>query len=258
MPTPDELVEIYDAGYFRDDPERPDREGYADYVGDAPAHRRNARRRLHMLAPYLDAPGRLLDVGCAAGFFVAEARSQGLEAEGIDVSRPMISLGREQVTDGLRAMSFAELELPPATLGAVTMWDYIEHSRDARADLAHAHEILEPNGVVALSTGDVESRWARWSGGRWHLLTPRHHNFFFGRTTVSRMLHEVGFELVRTKHEAAWYSVGHLLYKLESLVPGGIGRAGAHRLRRGRLGELELPVNLFDIVTVVARKRAGA
>lgn len=258
MPSPAELAGIYDAAYFRDEPGRPNREGYADYVADEAAHRRNARRRLRTLAAHHAASGRLLDVGCAAGFFVAEAQALGWQAEGIDVSREMVSWGAEHVTARLNATKFADLELPRACVDAVTMWDYIEHSSDARADVAHAHEILAPGGVLALSTGDVESRYARWSGGRWHLLTPRHHNFFFGRTTLARLLRDAGFELVRTTHEAAWYSLGHLLYKLETLLPGGIGRAGAYRLRRARLGELELPVNLFDIVTVVARKPASA
>ena len=258
MPASDELAEIYDSRYFRDDPGFSNRRGYADYVGDARAHRFNARRRLRMLEEYHDASGRLLDVGCAAGFFVAEARALGLEAEGIDVSEDMVSWGTEHVTEKLAVEPFAECERPGASVQIVTMWDYIEHSIDARADIERAYEILAPNGIIALSTGDIESRFARWSGRRWHLLTPRHHNYFFGRTTLTRMLDQAGFELVRTAHDAAWYSVEHLLYKLESFGHGGIWRGLAHGLGRMPLSDVEVPVNLYDIVTVVARKPAVA
>jgi hypothetical protein len=85
-------------------------------------------------------------------------------------------------------------------------------------------------------------------------LTPHHHNYFFGRGTLTRILRDTGFEVLRSAHDPAWYSAKHLAYKLESLLPRGIARAASHRVRRTWL-DFEVPVNLFDIVTVVARKR---
>jgi 2-polyprenyl-3-methyl-5-hydroxy-6-metoxy-1,4-benzoquinol methylase len=258
MPYATELTDIYDAGYFLDDPAHSSREGYADYRGDASAHRRNARKRLRMLANIHSGRGRLLDVGCAAGFFVAEAQSFGWKAEGIDVSEGMIGWGKRHVSPNLLVGPFTEHEGVPGGLSAVTMWDYIEHSVDPHADLDRAWQILAPGGVIALSTGDVESLFARLSGERWHLLTPRHHNFFFSCATLARMLRDVGFEPVRSAHDAAWYSAKHLAYKLESVLAGGLGRRVSHRLGTAWLGHVQLPVNLFDIVTLVARKPTNA
>src|SRR5690242_16385506 len=107
MPSAAELTDIYDAGYFRDDPEEPDREGYADYRGDEPAHRRNARRRLQLLASLGSDRGRLLDIGCAAGFFVSEAEQSGWHAEGIDVAEGMVEWGQENVSVNLTVGSFS-------------------------------------------------------------------------------------------------------------------------------------------------------
>jgi 2-polyprenyl-3-methyl-5-hydroxy-6-metoxy-1,4-benzoquinol methylase len=257
IPLPEELTEIYDEAYFEDDPDRPDRKGYADYRADETAHRRNARKRLEMLGSVAPNAGRMLDVGCAAGYFVAEARRRGWEAEGVDVSDGIVAWGREHVTDALSAKTFADSDFRSTSLSAVTMWDYIEHSVDARADLEHAFEILRPRGVIAISTGDIESLVARLSGRRWHLLTPRHHNYFFGRKTIVRMLRETGFERIRVAHPSAWYAAGHLVYKLQTIVPGKAGRLASHGLRQTPLGRLTLPINLFDIVTVVAQKPAS-
>ena len=44
-----------------------------------------------------------------------------------------------------------------------------------------AATLLVPGGVIAVSTGDAASLAARAFGSHWHLLTPRHHNFFFTR-----------------------------------------------------------------------------
>jgi 2-polyprenyl-3-methyl-5-hydroxy-6-metoxy-1,4-benzoquinol methylase len=257
MPSPDELTEIYDAGYFRDDPSQPDREGYSDYRADAPAHRRNARRRLRLLGRSHADQGRLLDVGCAAGFFVAEAQQCGWDAFGVDLSKDMVDWGRGHVSPDLSAGAFTDCDVASRSVTAVTMWDYIEHSIDPHTDLDRAWKILAPGGVIALSTGDIDSLLARLSGERWHLLTPRHHNYFFSQATLVRMLRHAGFELVRTAHYAAWHSAKHLAYKLESFPSRGLGRSLSHRLATAWLGRLLFPVNLFDIVTVVARKPVG-
>ena len=259
MPSAAEVAAIYDGEYFRDDPLRPNREGYADYLSDEALHRRNARRRLGTLSKYVGGRGRrLLDVGCAAGFFVGEARRQGWQAEGIDLAREMVEWGRVHTTPELSPLPFAGFSGPPAEYDVVTMWDYIEHSVDPFSDVERAGALLAPGGLLALSTGDVESLVARVTGKRWHLLTPAHHNYFFGRTTLAKLLDQRGFEVLLATSEASWYSTAHLLYKLETLLPLGIGRAFSHRLRRSRIGRLEIPVNLYDIVTIVARKRADA
>jgi 2-polyprenyl-3-methyl-5-hydroxy-6-metoxy-1,4-benzoquinol methylase len=258
MPATAELGEIYGAGYFHDDPTLTDREGYADYRADAPAHRRNARKRLRMLSAQSGQKGRLLDVGCAAGFFVAEAERLGWEAEGVDVSEEMIGWGVHHVSPHIALADFAGYHVPTNSLHAITMWDYIEHSIDPRADFDRAWKLLVPGGVIALSTGDIGSLFARICGKRWHLLTPHHHNFFFSRDTLTLMLVSAGYEPVKSAHYAAFYSATHLSYKLDSFLARGIGRALSRRLGTAKLGNVQVPVNLLDIVTIIARKPTTA
>jgi SAM-dependent methyltransferase len=240
-PEEEALGEIYDERYFRDDPGAGDRHGYADYLTDARSHRANARRRLRLLARYVPQPGRLFDVGCAAGFFVDEARHAGWDASGADVSAPMAAWGREELGIPVEMATFTEADVP-SPLDAVTMWDYIEHSVDPRADLVKAAAHVRPGGVLALSTGDIGAPSARLAGTRWHLLTPEHHNFFFDRRTLRRLLQDTGFEVVEMRHRSAVYSAGHVLYKL------GLRAAAS------RLAGIFIPLNLFDIMTVVARR----
>jgi SAM-dependent methyltransferase len=249
------LNEIYDVGYFRDQPTDLDRHGYVDYVRDAPLHRANARRRLRLLAAGLPQHGRLLDVGSAAGFFVDEARRAGWAAYGIDVSAPMVEWAHSELGLTLMHGSFARASISAATLDAITMWDYIEHSLDPRRDLKKARELLRPGGILALSTGDVGSLSARLTGHHWHLLTPEHHNFFFDVKTLRRLLEETGFVVLEMRHRADRYSIPHALHKLAALPLLGALRGVAQRLARSRLGAAGLPINLYDVVTVVAERR---
>jgi hypothetical protein len=252
VPAAGELEDIYAPDYFKasaDDPA----DGYADYLADAERHREAARRRLSLIGRFAPSRGRLLDVGAAAGFFVDEAIQAGWAAEGIDIAPHVVEWGRRELDVPLRIEGVSALEERGA-FEVVTMWDYIEHSLDPAGDLAKSNESLVQDGFVALSTGDLDSIAARLSRSRWHLLTPRHHNFFFSARTLVRLLERTGFEVVWLGHPGARYSLAHLAYKLDRGARIAPTAAAARRLGTSRLGRHSLPVNLFDIVTVVARK----
>ena len=246
LPETADLAEIYAPEYYAHRPEHPVR-GYADYIGDAERHRETARRRLALLACFAARKGKLLDVGAAAGFFVDEARRAGWEAEGDAVAEHMAEWGRRELGAPLRTGDLRAVG-GDGSFAVVTMWDYIEHAIDPRGDFARAHELLGSDGILALSTGDVGSLVARVSRSRWHLLTPRHHNFFFNSRTLARLLAATGFDIAWSGHPGARYSLAHIAHKsLPEFV--------AERVARSRLARRSLPVNLFDIVTVIARKR---
>jgi SAM-dependent methyltransferase len=247
LPTQADLDEIYGLEYFQGGAE-----GYLDYLADEEVHRLSARRRLDVLDRVVP-HGKLLDVGAAAGFFVDEARKRGWGAAGIDVSEPMVEWGRRELGAPLERRLLADL--PDGAFDAITMWDYIEHAIDPAGDLRRAHDLLRPGGVLALSTGDAATLVARVSGSRWHLLTPRHHNFFFSAATLSRLLAQSGFEVVSLDHRGSRYPVRYLVHKSRTLVAARALDALTGRLARSRLGAIALPVNLWDIVTVVARRK---
>jgi SAM-dependent methyltransferase len=248
LPAQAELDEIYGLEYFKGGAV-----GYLDYVSDEDVHRSSARNRLDALERVVPR-GRLLDVGAAAGFFVDEARARGWDATGIDVSEPMVDWGKRTLSAPLERATLATSDVPTASLDALTMWDYIEHSIDPVADLTRAHELLRPEGVLALSTGDAATLVARLSGSRWHLLTPRHHNYFFTAATLSRLLARSGFDVVTLDHRGSRYPVRYLVHKLRTLVPLRALDTLTGRLAEGRLGAMAVPVNLWDIVTIVARR----
>jgi 2-polyprenyl-3-methyl-5-hydroxy-6-metoxy-1,4-benzoquinol methylase len=256
LPGPAALTEIYSEEYFRRPDDDSGGQGYDDYLHEEELHRINARVRLQRLNRYVS-PGRLLDVGAAAGFFMDEARRLGWTVEGVDVSPEMSRWGRDALGVDVRTGVFEPSEHAPGAFDAITMWDYIEHSIDPAADLAGAHGLLRPGGVLAVATGDVESVLARLSGPRWHLLTPHHHNFFFSTRTLRRACEAAGFDVLATGHPGARYSLRYLTYKLRSMAPDSqVVRRIGEAFERSRPGRLAVPVNLWDIVTLFARKRA--
>jgi 2-polyprenyl-3-methyl-5-hydroxy-6-metoxy-1,4-benzoquinol methylase len=255
MPDADELERIYADEYFTS-PSTGElgATGYLDYVEDEELHRVNARKRLDALRKHA-APGALLDVGCAAGFFLDEARKAGWRPHGIELSTSMASWANSRLGLQVERVPFGDAELQPHAYDAITMWDYIEHSVDPAADLQRSHQLLKPGGILALSTGDIGSLAARLSGSRWHLLTPRHHNYFFQPHTIRRMLERAQFSVVSVAHPAGWYSLQYLTHKLRTMIDQRAVTRVADRLQHARVGRVQVPVNLWDIMVVVARAR---
>ena len=134
LPIPDlnESARVYGEGYFSGSVVG----GYADYLGDASVHQLNARARCRrLLSLGARPPGRLLDVGCAAGYFLDEARRSGWDVAGVDVSE----WARRQARDlfGLEVLGSLEAaaEHRPGGFDAVTLFQVLEHMPDPRSAL---------------------------------------------------------------------------------------------------------------------------
>ena len=251
-PDPDELYTLYDETYFRNDESGV--VGYSDYIKDEPNIRRTARRRLAFLERFL-APGRLLDVGCAVGFFLDEARRRGWQVEGLDVSSFAVEYTRQRFGLTAHLGSFTEAELPAGAFDLVTMWDVIEHVPDPKAYVRRAAELLRAGGVIVLATPDVDSIPARLAGRRWvGFKLSEEHIYYFSIKTLARMLDEAGFDVVNVRHVGKYVTLRLFLDRLGMYFPRLAGLLAVFE-RAFNLSERAAYVNPFDIVAITARKR---
>ena len=86
--------------------------------------------------------GRILDVGCGNGAFLAEARDIGYEVMGIDTSEAAVRLTEQRQIPSV-AGDFIKTEFHDL-FDFITMWDVIEHLADPRAFVERALELLLP------------------------------------------------------------------------------------------------------------------
>jgi SAM-dependent methyltransferase len=94
--------------------------------------------------------GRLLDVGCAYGDFLARARRY-YEVSGCDVSEHAVRTARERFP-GLPVFRAAIGELPPGErYDVITCFDLLEHVADLAGAFDALSRRLERGGVLALT-----------------------------------------------------------------------------------------------------------
>lgn len=211
------------------------------------------RRHLQSLELFTG-PGegrRLLDVGAYTGVFVQVACEAGWDARGVEPSQWAVQVAQDfdlPVVQG----TLATLNAAAESFDVITMWDVIEHVEAPPAELAHAHRLLRPGGLLAVHTMDVESLFARLMGRRWPWLMDMHVHYFSERT-LRQMLQKEGFEILASGAQGRYLRLGYLASRLQGLSPTAGEWARRLSTRLG-LDEVAVPINLGDLFTVFARR----
>jgi 2-polyprenyl-3-methyl-5-hydroxy-6-metoxy-1,4-benzoquinol methylase len=184
QPSSEQLRRLYDHGYF-------DREFAPPTAGEqtALAHRRLVRIERDVNR------GRLLDVGCGVGRFLAAAAARGWDAVGID--------GAEAAVRAASALGVPVLHGDLSSVDAaghrpfdvVTMWDVIEHLSDPVGDLRRARAWLRPGGLLVVQSPNGNGVPFAWLGRRWEQFVEAH-LYYFSPPTLRRALREAGFERI--------------------------------------------------------------
>ena len=222
------------------------------YLSQLAARERTFSGSLVKLERLIGAPGRLLDIGTAAGAFVAAAKARGWMAEGCEPNRWLADWGARHYGIPIRPGSVFDHDYQPASFDVVTLWDVIEHAPDPRALLDRCRAILKPNGVLIVNYPDIGSWVARVLGRRWLFLTTVH-LYHFDRTTMTRMLETAGFEVEVVRPHVQRLDLDYILFRA-SVVNSGFSIARA-LVRFLGIGRIQLPYWLGQ--TFVAARRVG-
>jgi len=196
---------------------------------------------------------RLLDVGCGPGTFLSVARERGWNGRGVDINAESVERCRELGLDAV-AGPFPHPALDGQRFDALVFNDVIEHLPEPRVAVAAAHDLLEPGGVLFLSTPDVGALVARVSGKRWLHLKPIEHLTSFDRATIARLLEGAGFEIALKRSIGRNRSLGLILDRLGTYSPT-FSRV-ANTLAPPRLAKrVSIPLNPGDEMAVLAIRR---
>lgn len=197
QPSPEELRRYYPDNYwFAPDTSVASRleAGYRRAV--LGGHVRFAERALGAAR----SAGPLLDVGCGGGLFLGMMRRRGFRVLGLDFSREAAAVAWRHhhvpvVVGGLENAPFR-----PGSFAAITMSHVLEHLPDPRVYLSAAHRLLEPEGRLVIHVPNAASLQFRVLGRWWNGLDVPRHLFDYRARDLERMLHSMGFEVVRRSY----------------------------------------------------------
>lgn len=142
---------------------------------------------------------KVLDVGCAFGYFLGCCDKYGFETFGIEVSKSAIEkasketnakLFKYDVDSGLNLFENNCFDL-------VTAFDLIEHLDSPYKFLKECHRILKIGGKVVITTPNLGALARLLVRNEWHGFKDKTHKYLFTTKSIEYLFKVAGFKIVR-------------------------------------------------------------
>jgi len=137
--------------------------------------------------------GRLLDVGCGAGEYLAFMRDHGWESEGVDFDVEAVESARARFGVNAHCRQLEEMNYPDAHFDAITMNHLIEHVSDPVRLLLECRRVLKPDGLIVVTTPNSCSLGHRMYAKYWRGLEPPRHLHIFSPMSLRFLAKRAGF-----------------------------------------------------------------
>ena len=223
-----------------------------EYVAEERGRRETSKKVLARIAQHKQ-QGVLLDIGCANGFFLDEARKQGWDTRGVEISTWAAAYGRNELKLNITNGFLEEANFPAEFFDVIVMLDVIEHLTHPKQVLLEIKRILKPQGVVYISTPDIASTLSRLLGAKWWGIN-KYHLFYFSKKTFETMINSCGFQVKKYHPHVRIFS---LRYWIKRITPyhQGIFSFIEFFVRAGKIGSQQVKVNLYDQIEAVITKK---
>jgi len=258
VPSADELASLYEEHYFQNPAfnaqDHANYFGYDIYIDDKANIQQKFMKCLSLLKGFRE-KGRLLDVGCATGFFLEMASQMGYEAIGVEISHFASRYGSEKLGVNVLNKELRAARFQDESFDIVTLWDVIEHFPDPRSELIEINRILVKGGIIGIITPDIGALLPRILGKHWlELKRVPEHLSFFSRFSLREFLRRCGFDVLKIRTLGKKFYINSMLKNIafQSVLFQPFVRIFAFRSSRNWI--FPITINPFYKMLVFARK----
>lgn len=152
--------------------------------------------------------GKLLDIGCGAGFFIACLKRYGWNVTGIDISEWASRFAIEKLGLNVFTGSVEDIEINEQ-FDVITMYHLLEHLPDPFKTLRRVSEVIADGGLLVIKGPNFGSFDRIWHGIHWWSYDLPFHFYHFTPKTYRMLLEKAGFSHNQIKYEY-WDPIAHL------------------------------------------------
>lgn len=248
IPSAQHVTTVYDDRYFQGGGA-----GYPDYLAEADLLRQQGRRYAKLLFRYMQ-PGRMLDVGAAAGFILQGFTDCGWEGYGIEPNPQMAAHAHNQLGLSVRSTSLEQFQTADR-YDLITLIQVLPHLFDLRRALQVASHHTQPGGFWLIETWNRQSITARLLGQHWHEYSPPSVLHWFSPKELRQLMAQFDFVPIAQGRPAKWIAGSHakslLQYKLADLPFGSLISPWVNRIP----DRLKIPYPAEDLTWMLFQKR---
>ncbi len=235
--------------------------GYFDYLGEEVFRKKTAGIKLDKIESLLARKGRLLEIGCAAGFFLSVAKERGWDVLGVDVSEPMARHAQEKYQIDVIAEPFENLQLGQypnlheRSFDVILCWGTLGTFPDPLGSFRVINKLLKDDGIFVFNASNTDSLTARLLGSKWFLLGPSALHVY-NRQCLQRLMDRSGFVPLFMKRSLEYFTLNKILTKL-SMVLGDLFSQAANKLAGFQPMHWLIQMPTFGMLEVYARKESS-
>lgn len=139
--------------------------------------------------------GRLLDVGCGSGAFLALMRDLGWMVQGIELDGRAAALARQQFNLDVAEGPLEQAGFADNSFDAVNVSHVVEHVYDPGRLLRECRRVLRPAGKLIVTTPNINSMGHRVFRDAWRGLEPPRHLYVFSPDALKHCVFGLGFRV---------------------------------------------------------------
>ncbi len=246
-PDTNHAAQVYDDSYFQGGGA-----GYPDYFGEADLLVKHGERYGQLLARYTR-PGRVLDVGAAAGFILKGLHNTGWSGKGVEPNARMAQHACSALGLDVQAGALEQLEAGEQ-FDLVSMVQVVAHFYDIQQAFKAAAAATKPGGYWLIETWNQASFVARMLGPGWHEYSPPSVLHWFSPATLRQFVGQFGFSEVARGKPSKWLNGAHVKSLLGYKLNGSALQHPTAAMLRLMPDDMPIPYPTFDLFWALYRK----
>lgn len=144
-----------------------------------------------MLLPYRQ-NGRILDVGCGNGLYLALMKQLGWDVVGVEVDPKAAEIAQSCFGISVHIGTLEDAPFEEASFDAVTMIHVIEHMPDPISSIRLAAHFLKARGWLVIMTPNASSLGVKIFRKDWYAFNPPQHLFLFTPQSIRACIIQSG------------------------------------------------------------------
>ncbi len=160
----------------------------------------------------------VLDVGCAAGAFPKAAHDLGLSVIGVEPSRFLSEIARNEYGLDIRPGLLQDQNFSNNSFNIISLWDVIEHLIDPSEVLGEIKRILDDDGFLLVNYPEYDSWPRKLLGKKWPFFL-NVHLFYFTPETIKKLMAKNGFEVLKVEPYFQTLELGYILERAGKVLP---------------------------------------
>jgi len=251
QPEFSELEAIYSKHYFKNS--NSNSIGYENYIEDKPNIIKTFERRFKNIEKLHPNKGKILDLGCATGFFLEVAENHGWTPYGVEISNYASGIAKKGFEDKVFNGTLDRACFSNNFFDVITMWDYLEHVSNPSQELSRSLQLLKKDGMLILSTPNVDSLSNKIFKDRWMGYKDQEHLYYFSKKNVRMLLEKTGFKTLKSEKIGKYINLALFIKRL-SLYNKSLSNIFRFLIHKMDLPNFSFYVNPLDIICIYVKK----